>query len=130
MIVAELVLGAPNWLPVALALGAVGIAIAVWNYWRATSPRWVRVACFALKALGIALLAICLVDPLYVGERPTPGSNLFLVVIDNSRSMQLTNSGQKETRAGEIQASLAPKANWLTRLSQDFDVRRYAFDTG
>jgi uncharacterized membrane protein len=129
MIFAELVLGAPNWLPVALALGAVGIAIAVWNYWRATSPRWVRVACFALKAVGIALLAVCLFDPHYVGERPIPGTNLFLVVVDNSRSMQLTDSGQKQTRAAEIQASLAPKSNWLTSLSQDFDVRRYVFDT-
>jgi uncharacterized membrane protein len=129
MILAEFVLGAPQWLSVSLALGAIGIALVLWNYWRATSPLWIRITCFALKALGIALLAICLVDPLYVGERPTPGSNLFLVVIDNSRSMQLTDSGQRETRAAEIQASLAPKANWLTRLSQDFDVRRYMFDT-
>src|SRR5689334_970743 len=102
MIFAELVLGAPQWLPVSLALGAIGIALVVWNYWRATSPRWIRVACFALKAVGIALLAVCLVDPLYVGARPIPGSNQFLVVIDNSRSMQLTDSGQRETRAAAI----------------------------
>jgi uncharacterized membrane protein len=129
MIFAELVLGAPQWLPVSLALGAIGISFVVWSYWRATSPRWIRLTCFALKAVGFALLAICLVNPLYVGERPIPGNNLFLVVIDNSRSMLLTDSGQKQTRASEIQASLAPKSNWLTRLSQDFDVRRYAFDT-
>jgi uncharacterized membrane protein len=129
MIFAELVLGAPQWLAASIGIAAVTLVLLAWSYARATGPTWVRIACWTLKAVGIALLAVCLLEPLYIGARPIPGSNLFLVVADNSRSMQLTDSGEKQTRGAAVQASIAPKSNWLTRLSQDFDVRRYVFDT-
>jgi len=70
-----------------------------------------------------------LVEPLFKGTRPRPGSNLFLVVADNSKSLQLADRGIRRTRGQAMQARLAESAPWLTRLAQDFDVRRYAFDT-
>jgi hypothetical protein len=78
---------------------------------------------------GIALLAICLVEPLFTGTRPRPGSNLLLVVADNSRSLQLADRGRRESRGQIFQAHLAEKSPWLTRAAQDFDLRRYTFDT-
>jgi len=129
MILAELILGAPGWLATAILLAAAALIALTWSYTRTASTSPVRWLCFALKAFGIVLLALCLVDPLYVGTRPRPGSNLFLVVADNSRSLQLSDPGQATTRGAQAKQNLLPESPWLTRLSQDFDVRRYTFDT-
>jgi uncharacterized membrane protein len=129
MIVANLVLGAPEWFAPAVALGAVALAVLLWSYLRGAMSNSLRTACTLLKAAGIMLLAVCLVEPLWTGSRPKPGENLFLVVADNSRSLELADRGSSQTRGAAMQARLAESSPWLTRLAQDFDVRRYAFDT-
>src|SRR5262245_10082769 len=129
MILADLVLGARNWLGWAAALAAIALVVLTWAYYQAGYAAWVRAVAGALKATGILLLTILLVEPLFTGTRPRPGSNLFLVVADNSKSLQLADRGNRQTRGAAMQARLAESSPWLTRLAQDFDVRRYAFDT-
>lgn len=129
LIFAEILLGAPRWLGWAMALAAVALIVLVWSYWRAGSAGWVRVVAGLLKTAGIVILAACLVEPLFSGVRPRPGSNLFLIVADNSRSLQLTDHGSRRTRGEVMQEHLSEQSPWLTRLGQDFDVRRYSFDT-
>lgn len=129
MIVGEIVLGARNWLGPAAVLVAAASAVLVWNYRRSPARGWVRIVAPLLKLLGIVLLGVCLVEPLYTGTRPRPGSNLFLVVADTSRSLELTNPGAAKTRGEEVSRQLAIDSPWLTRLAQDFDLRRYTFDS-
>jgi uncharacterized membrane protein len=128
MIVADIVLGARNWLGPAILLSGAAIALLVWSTIRTTRPGWVRNVSTLLKAAAIAMLGVCLVEPLYTGTRPRPGSNLFLVVADTSRSLELSNQGAGKSRGAVVQEQLRPESGWLTRLAQDFDVRRYAFD--
>lgn len=129
LILAEVIFGARQWLGAAIALGGASLAVLIWSYLQTSSASWLRTVCFALKAIAIALLAVCLLDPLWVGSRPKPGSNLFLVVADNSRSLQLADKGARKTRGEALKASIDQKEGWLTRLAQDFDVRKYTFDT-
>lgn len=129
VILGDVILGARPWLPLAIGLAALALVVLTWTYFRTHAPLWVRLLCGVLKAGGFVLLAVCLVEPLYTGTRPRPGSNLFLVLADNSRSLQLTNQGESTSRGAAMRAQLAKDSGWLTRLSQDFDVRRYAFDT-
>lgn len=129
LLLGGIVLGARHWLGPAVLLTAAALLVLVWNYRRSTTRGWVKVAAPLLKGLGIVLLAVCLVEPLYTGTRPRPGSNLFLVVADTSRSLELANPGSPKPRGEEVRASLAPDVPWLTRLAQDFDVRRYTFDS-
>jgi len=128
MIVAEVVLGARGWLPWAAPLAAVGLALVAWSYWRAGSTALVRASAAALKAAGFVALAICLIEPLMSGVRPRPGSNLFLLLADNSRSLQVYDPGSPRTRGEELRDRLSEKSAWQARLSQDFDVQSYAFD--
>lgn len=129
MILGDLVLGARQWLAPAVVLALIALAALVWAYVRAGTQPWVRGLAAMLKAAGITLLALCLVEPLFTGTRPKPGTNLFLVVADNSRSLQLADRGSRQSRGQLFQARLAEKSPWLTRVAQDFDLRRYAFDT-
>ncbi len=128
MIVASLVLGAREWLVPAVVLASVGLAALGWSYLRGPAATWLRTACLLLKAAGIVLLAICLVEPQWTGSRPKPGENRFLVVADNSRSLALADRGSGQTRGARMQSRLAETNHWITRLAQDFDARRYTFD--
>jgi uncharacterized membrane protein len=128
-ILANVVLGARAWLWPAIALATVALLALLIAYVRTSSPGWLRAACVLLKAAAVVLLAICLVEPMFTGTRPRPGDNLFLVVADNSRSLQLADRGAGRSRGTIMQAELSEKSSWLTRLAQDYDVRRYTFDT-
>ncbi len=129
MILAEVTLGARHWLGGAVLLLVAALAVVVWSYRRGGSQSWVRGAAAVLKGIGIVALAVCLAEPLFTGTRPRPGSNLFLVVADNSRSLQLSDDGERLSRGLTMKDRLAEESSWLTRLAQDFDVRRYLFDT-
>lgn len=128
IIVAEIILGGRHWLSASVGICLVAFAVIMWAYARAGHLIWVRALAGLLKAVGIFLLAALLVEPLFTGTRPRPGSNLFLVVADNSRSLQLADRGQAKSRGTAMKDALSDQSSWLTRLAQDFDVRRYAFD--
>ena len=123
----QVVLAAPEWLVNAAILVAVALAVLVWSYWRSRSG-WIGFLAAALKTAAIAALALCLLEPLFSGMRPRPQSNLFLLVADNSRSLEIHDRGSRSTRGETLKRQLSEKTNWRTRLAQDFDVRPYAFD--
>jgi uncharacterized membrane protein len=129
MILADIVLAARHWLGWAICLAVLALICVALSYGRPGFPLWTRLLASLLKAAGILLLAITLVEPLFTGSRPKPGSNLFLILADNSNSLQLADRGSRQTRGQTMQARLAEESSWLTRLAQDFDVRRYSFDT-
>ncbi|HEX7448059.1 MAG TPA: glutamine amidotransferase [Pirellulales bacterium] len=129
MMLADIVFGARDWLVMAAAIAASGMAALIWSYGRAASAVWVRVAAGLLKAAALAALAICLVEPLFSGTRPRPQSNLFLLVADNSRSLAIHDRGRRQSRGEELRRRMSEQASWRTRLAQDFEVRSFAFDT-
>lgn len=63
------------------------------------------------KGIGIVALAVCLVEPLFTGTRPQPGSNLFLVVADNSRSLQLSDGVGGKARGLAMSERLAEESS-------------------
>lgn len=128
MIVGEVILGAREWLVYTVPLASIALVVLVWSYARSSGTVGVRLIAGLLKAVAVAALATCLIEPLFSGTRPRPKSNLFLLVADNSRSLQIHDRSGAHTRGQELQQHLAAKALWRTRLEQDFDVRPYSFD--
>ncbi len=123
-----LVLGAPHWLGPALGLWGLVAAAALWSYARGPRGGW-RAGCAALKLLGGAALAACLVEPLWTGQRARPGANLFAVVADNSQGLQVRDRGSDRTRSEWLCEWLDPQRSgaWAT-LEEAFEVRRFLFD--
>ncbi len=128
MVLATLLLGAPQWLWPAVCLTAVSLALVVWSYVRSPASWTARLAAAALKSTGIIALALCLVEPLFSGVRPRPGANIWGVLVDSSQSLQIHDSGDSKPRGERLKERLAADSAWNTRLGQDFDVRRYTFD--
>src|SRR6185437_3971554 len=86
--------------PIVVGVVLLGIAI-IWSWWRSPAQDWVAGACVLLKSAGILALALCLLDPLWVGERPTPGANVFGIIADNSQSLKMKDAQETRSR-GEV----------------------------
>lgn len=117
-----------NWLWPVLGFGGVALLVLAWSY-RAMAGQPMRWVCLALKTLGLTALALCLLEPLWLGQRARPGANLFAVLADNSQGLQIHDRNDSQSR-GEalrklVDAQLSP---WQTSLAATFDVRRYLFD--
>jgi hypothetical protein len=126
---ASLVIGNRPWMGLAVALLAGAILLLLGAYGRAPTDGRTRLWGGLLKAAGLSLLALCLVEPLWSGARAKPGENLFLLVGDNSASLQI-QSEPGQTRGAWLKGLLTnSEATWQVRLAQDFDVRRYLFDS-
>jgi hypothetical protein len=92
MVLGNLVFSSANWLWLTVILLSLALILLGWSYWRAGSAplRW---TCLLLKLLGFAALAVCLLEPLWSGQRARPGANIFAVVADNSAGMQIKDRG-------------------------------------
>lgn len=127
---ASFLIGDRDWVvPAVAALAAVAL-IVLFAYSRAIWPTRLRWVAGILKVIGIALLLSCLIEPLWSGTRAKPGENLFLLAVDRSASLDVRGAGARRSRAAELEAVLGDEeSGWWVRLAQDFEVRRYTFDS-
>lgn len=127
---AVVLLGGRDWIVPAVALGVIAGIIVVVRYAGANLDRRTRLQAATLKGVALGLLIVCLLEPLWSGQRARPGANLFAILADNSKSMNVQDPQLKDSR-GELLKNLLNQedAPWQVRLSQDFDVRRYEFDS-
>src|SRR6266851_5516635 len=108
MSVATLIFSNWSWLWFAVAVTGLALAALLWSYLAA--PRGgVRWICVGLKMLGFAALALCLLEPLWSGQRARPGANLFAVVADNSQGLQIKDRGAGVTRGEALRSLLNPQ---------------------
>lgn len=128
--------GAPRWVisavVVVVAAAILGVARSYWRAARGTSGwggRGWGLTAALFKVAGILALALCVLEPLQSGTQARPGENLFLLLADNSRSLQIRDQQQSATRGDRLRQYLAGGTPWQTKLEQDFQVRRYLFDT-
>jgi len=118
-----------NWLWFGAFATAVALLFLIWFY-RAAPPGLPRWLCPLLKVLGVAALAACLLEPLWSGQRATPGANLFAIVADNSQGLQIKDRGATQTRGEFLRALLNSRsAAWQETLEENFELRRYYFDS-
>lgn len=116
-------------LPAIIALILLAGAL-VWAGRGSVAERPVRIGCGLLKFAGIVLLALILLDPLWVGQRARPGANVFALLADNSQSLQIKDPGESQSRGEMLRKTLAGDAKgWQSALEQNFQVRRYTFDS-
>ena len=122
-------LAGKSWLIPALLWMGVGAATVLWAYSRAPIESNIRKACIGLKFVGILLLLFCLLDPIATQKRAKPGANRLALVVDNSEGLNLSDSGESQSRAQILQKTIAPKSkNWQSKLAHDFELKRYTFD--
>jgi uncharacterized membrane protein len=130
MLIGSLLISGRDLLPLVVGFGLAALIAVLWAYRRSPATPAVQGACFSLKLLGFAVLFLCLLEPLWSGQRARPGANSFAILADNSQSMQIRDHSQSRTR-GELlrEAVTVEKSNWQGRLEENFQLRRYLFDS-
>ena len=119
-----------DWLPVALVVSALVILVSMWGYWRTRLPMWLKLTGITLKTLGIALLCFCLLEPQWDRKKAEPGANFIAILADNSQGMAIRDAGSTTSRAEELAKVLKPEpGDWQEALDENFQIRRYTFDT-
>ena len=119
-----------NWLWPATALVGAALVLVFWSYRGTPAPSVLRTTCSVLKLLGILLLGLCLLEPLWSGQRAKPGANVFVILADNSQGMQIRDRGETKSRGDVLRENLGGKPDdWTAKLEAGFQVRRYIFDS-
>lgn len=130
MLLATLFISSHEWLLPAAALLATTSLALWWAYRSAPANGEIRALCIGLKLLGVIALTVCLLEPLWTGERARPGANTFVVVADNSQGMQIKDRSETRSRGEFIRAMLtSDQSGWQAGLEENFQVRRYLFDS-
>jgi uncharacterized membrane protein len=132
MFLGNLFLLGQDWTLVAAALLAAALILLGWGYRPARrtisgADRWI---CLALKSLGIAALVFCLLEPSWSGQRARPGANALAILADNSQGLQIKDPGANLSRGQVLSGLLRDRsANWQDSLEENFELRRYYFDS-
>ena len=121
---------ASTWIWLAVPVLIATIILLVWSYRRSAETGAVHKTAFCLRLLGVLVLVLCLMEPLWSGTRAKFGANLFGVIADNSSGMNVRDHGTTQSRGEILQAALKiDKSNWLSTLADNFQVRQYVFDS-
>jgi uncharacterized membrane protein len=130
MMFSGLYFSAPDWWIPAAILGFAAFCILLFAYRGAPVERRTRAACIFLKFLGISALALCLLEPLWSGQKARPGANFLLLVADNSQGMQISDADETSSRGEKLRDLLSsPQSTWQQKFEETFQVRRYSFDS-
>ena len=108
------------------------IAAAIWSY-RTTQgriQRGFRGFLIFLRIVVLCLLAFCLLKPFLTIYQTNPDDSYLLVMVDQSKSMQITDAANSETRLRRVNDLLFSKEKGLLeKLGAKFKVRLFGFDT-
>ena len=130
MFEATVIFSGRGWMLPAAVFIAVSLLLLFWSYRQVPIEPGVRAICVGLKLLGLLALVACLLEPLWSGQRARPGANYFAILADNSQGMQIKDPGETTSRGQTMQKLLTgSKAVWPAKLEEDFQLRRYFFDT-
>ncbi len=116
-----------------LAAGIIGLVALIWSY-SLRSPMTLRgarkFAALLFKALGLILIITYLLEPRAVKTRVSPGENSFVVLYDNSASMNLVDQPGSVSRGAKLNTIISeayqPNGDgWRDRLETWFKVHDY-----
>ena len=125
-------------LPGLLIVVLLGVLVAttIWAYrsTRGRTRRGFRGVLIFFRALVLCFLAFCLLKPLLTIYDTNPDDSYLLVMIDRSKSMQITDSVNTETRIRRANKLLfgdesQDSDSLLAQLNAKFKTRLFAFDT-
>ncbi len=126
----ELVFANAGWMTWVALAGSLLAILTLLSYWRSSMPWTLKSLGIVLRCLGIGILLVCLLEPLGTLERPKPQANVFAILVDTSNSIDVVSQDHRlPPQSDKVKALLSDESQWQRKLSDDFRVRRYTFDS-
>ena len=123
----------PGWLLLLLTLAcAAGLAVIIWSRLPAAAAhisKWRAGTIWLLQSLLIATVLVLLWQPSITVAELAPQQNVIAVVLDDSRSMAIADSGSDGKTPREAAAQKALEGGVLAGLQKRFQTRLYRLDT-
>ncbi|HXP08449.1 MAG TPA: glutamine amidotransferase [Acidobacteriaceae bacterium] len=123
----------PGWLLLLLTLAcAAGLAVIIWSRLPAAAAhisKWRAGTIWLLQSLLIATVLVLLWQPAITVAELAPQQNVIAVVLDDSRSMAIADSGSDGKTPREAAAQKALEGGVLAGLQKRFQTRLYRLDT-
>ena len=130
MLLGSVIVPTSLWVWLAAPVLAAAVVLLAWSYRRSPETGTVHRMAFFLRLLGVLVLLLCLIEPLWSRRHVKPGENLFLVVVDNSSGMNVREQGTTQSRGEILKSVFDPdRVGWLGTLAENFQVREYVFDS-
>ena len=116
---------------VAAVIAIVAAIAAVATYRRVSVKARVgdRLVLTALRLATLALVLVCLFRPVLIVKAAVTQQNFLAVIVDDSRSMQITDWGTESRGAFVRQAFGAPDAALMKALADKFVLRTFRFSS-
>jgi uncharacterized membrane protein len=118
-----------SYLAAAIAVLAAVIAVASYRAAGGRMRTRDRVVLTGLRLALLAVVAVCLFRPVLVVKAAVPQQNFLAVLLDDSRSMQITDHENGARAAFVRQEFGAPDRGAMKALSDKFMVRTFRFST-
>jgi len=124
----------PGWLLLLLIVAcAAGLAVIIWSRLPGAAAahisKWRAGAIWLLQSLLIATVLVLLWQPAITVAELAPQQNVIAVVLDDSRSMAIADSGSDGKTPREAAAQKALEDGVLAGFKKKFQTRLYRLDT-
>src|SRR3984885_600711 len=123
----------PSWVLLLLIVAcAAGLAVLIWARLpqaAAKISKWRAGAVWLLQSLLIATVLVLLWQPAITVAELAPQQNVIAVVLDDSRSMAIADSGGDGKQTREAAAQKALEDGVLAGLQKKFQIRLYRLDS-
>jgi len=127
-----------SWAWLAIVFAVLSLAILTFTYRNSPLRGPSKFFALFLKAVGLILLALALLEPVVLDRQPKKHSNDVVLLADNSAGMTIPLSADSPPPSEALRKFLTsddaakPEAlpDWLTGISDTFRVQPYLFDRG
>ncbi len=124
-----------SWGWVVALFGVGALAVLLLSYRRSPLRGGAKAAAMALKGLGLALLALALMEPVHRDEVPKRHSNDVAILADNSAGLAVPLGEGMEPPATALRSALVGPAPdqpppWIAAIAGTFRVQPFLFDRG
>jgi uncharacterized membrane protein len=123
----------PGWVLLLLIVACMaGLAVLIWSRLPQAAPtisRWRAGAVWLLQSLLIATVLVLLWEPAITVAELASQQNVIAVVLDDSRSMAIADSGSDGKQPREAVAQKALEDGVLAGLQKKFQTRLYRLDS-
>lgn len=122
-----------SWGWVAITLGAGSLLVLFLSYRNSPLRGGSKWFALALKAVGLVLLALALMEPVHLEEQPKKNANDLVILADNSSGLAIPLSAEEQLSSAQLKKALTTDdptlfPDWIESLGDTFRLQTFLFD--